>query len=79
MSVKGEPMPGASSVAFLWHFHQPDYRDPVAGRPILPWVRLHASRAYFDLAWLHERHPGFRSTVNFVPVLVDQLQAFIAG
>ncbi|MEZ4470985.1 MAG: glycoside hydrolase family 57 protein [bacterium] len=72
-------MPAAASVAFLWHFHQPDYRDPAEGRPILPWVRLHASRAYFDLAWLHARHPGLRSTVNFVPVLVEQLQAFIAG
>lgn len=83
-SAAGGPSPIA--VAFLWHFHQPDYREPREVRTddgpetaILPWVRLHASRAYFDLAWLHHRHPDLRSTVNFVPILVEQLQAFVAG
>ena len=23
---------------FLWHLHQPEYRDPVTGQPLLPWV-----------------------------------------
>lgn len=66
------------AVAFLWHFHQPDYRVPGDG-PLLPWVRLHATRGYFDLAWLHDRWPDLKATVNFVPILVEQLQALIAG
>src|SRR5437660_569240 len=29
--------------------HQPEYRDPVSGQPVLPWVRLHATRSYNDM------------------------------
>lgn len=75
--MKGEPRRAA--VAFVWHMHQPAYDDPTVGEPILPWARLHATGAYFDLAWLHARHPAMRSTVNFVPVLLDQLEACAGG
>ena len=37
-------------IAVLWHHHQPDYRDPSRGRPVMPWTRLHALRGYRDLA-----------------------------
>lgn len=66
-------------VAFLWHMHQPPYRDPGTGEYILPWVRLHATRAYLDMAAIHERFPEVRSTVNFVPSLLDQLEDYAAG
>ena len=40
-------------VVFLWHLHQPEYRDPVSGQPVLPWVRLHSTRAYNDMVrWI---------------------------
>jgi alpha-amylase/alpha-mannosidase (GH57 family) len=61
--------------AFLWHMHQPLYRDPESGEALLPWVRLHATRAYNDMAWMLERHPRMRCTVNFTPVLLEQLEA----
>ena len=32
------------AVAFVWHQHQPYYRDDVAGETALPWVRLHGVR-----------------------------------
>ncbi len=67
------------NVAFLWHMHQPNYRDPRGDGLALPWVRLHASRAYYDMAWLLERHPTIRATFNFVPVLTEQLQAYVDG
>ena len=70
---------GPASVAFVWHMHQPGYVDPQSDVPILPWARLHATAAYFDMAWLHAQHPNMRSTVNFVPVLIDQLEACVAG
>lgn len=70
---------GPASVAFVWHMHQPGYVDPHSDAPRLPWTRLHATAAYFDMAWLHARHPNMRSTVNFVPVLIDQLEACVAG
>lgn len=66
-------------LAFLWHMHQPLYRDPVSGEFLLPWVRLHATRAYYDMAWMLERHPTVRCTVNFTPVLMEQLEAYARG
>jgi alpha-amylase/alpha-mannosidase (GH57 family) len=66
-------------VAFLWHMHQPSYRDPDSGAFLLPWVRLHAARAYNDMAFLLERHPGIRCTVNFTPVLLEQIAAAAGG
>src|SRR5512134_1048242 len=66
-------------VAFLWHMHQPLYRDPESGEFLLPWVRLHATRAYYDMARTLERHPAVRCTVNFTPVLLEQLEALDRG
>jgi alpha-amylase/alpha-mannosidase (GH57 family) len=68
-----------TELAFLWHMHQPPYRDPDSGAYILPWVRLHATRAYLDMAAIHERFPGVRSTVNFVPSLLAQLEDYAGG
>ncbi|HTP27155.1 MAG TPA: glycoside hydrolase family 57 protein [Anaeromyxobacteraceae bacterium] len=66
-------------LAFLWHMHQPLYREPDSGQFLLPWVRLHATRAYYDMAWMLERHPEIRCTVNFTPVLLEQLEAYVRG
>jgi len=66
-------------LALLWHMHQPLYREPETGEYLMPWVRLHATRAYNDMAWILERHPGVRCTVNFVPVLLEQLDEYAAG
>ena len=66
-------------LAIVWHMHQPVYTDPASGEAILPWVRLHASRAYYDMARVLERHPAARVHVNLVPSLLDQLEACAAG
>ncbi|HSD19825.1 MAG TPA: glycoside hydrolase family 57 protein [Anaeromyxobacter sp.] len=66
-------------LALLWHMHQPPYRDADTGEYLLPWVRLHATRAYNDMAWILERHPGIRCTVNFTPILLEQLEDYVAG
>lgn len=68
-----------AEIAFLWHLHQPPYRDPESGVYLLPWVRLHATRGYLDLAAIHLRYPGVRSTVNFSPILLEQLEDYAAG
>ena len=64
---------------FLWHHHQPDYRSPREGRALLPWVRLHATKDYLDMALHLERHPAVHATFNFVPSLLDQLDEAAAG
>jgi alpha-amylase/alpha-mannosidase (GH57 family) len=66
-------------LALLWHMHQPLYREPVTGEYLLPWVRLHATRSYTDMAWILERHPAIRCTVNFTPVLLEQLADYAEG
>lgn len=66
-------------LVFVWHHHQPDYRRPHDGRAMLPWVRLHATKDYLDMALHLERHPGLKSTFNFAPSLLDQLEHALAG
>lgn len=63
-------------LVFLWHMHQPDYRDHLSGEHVLPWVYLHALKDYTDMAGHFERHPQIRSVVNFVPVLLEQIEDY---
>jgi alpha-amylase/alpha-mannosidase (GH57 family) len=63
-------------LVFLWHMHQPDYRDYSNGDFVLPWTYLHAIKDYTDMAYHLERHPKVRAVVNFVPVLLDQLEDY---
>ena len=64
---------------FLWHLHQPEYRDPVSGQPVLPWVRLHATRAYTDMAAALEKTSRVRVVANWAPSLLLQLEAYAQG
>lgn len=66
-------------VCFFWHMHQPYYTDPVAGSASMPWVRLHATKAYYDMAFLLEKYPAVKATFNFTPSLLLQLQEIGAG
>ncbi|MDD2774538.1 MAG: glycoside hydrolase family 57 protein [Gallionella sp.] len=61
---------------FLWHMHQPDYRDYATGDFVLPWTYLHAIKDYTDMAYHLERYPTVRAVVNFVPILLDQLEDY---
>ncbi|HMM76595.1 MAG TPA: glycoside hydrolase family 57 protein [Gammaproteobacteria bacterium] len=63
-------------LVFLWHMHQPDYRAPGHGDFTLPWTYLHAMKDYADMAAHFERHPEVRAVVNFVPVLLDQIEDY---
>ena len=67
------------SVAFLWHLHQPPYRDPLSGRWILPWVRLHALKDYYDMAAILGEVPEVALNFNFSPCLLSQLSAYASG
>ncbi|PIV91022.1 MAG: glycoside hydrolase, partial [Gallionellales bacterium CG17_big_fil_post_rev_8_21_14_2_50_54_146] len=63
-------------LVFLWHMHQPDYRNYSSGDFVLPWVYLHAIKDYTDMAYHFEHHPKMRAVVNFVPILLDQLEDY---
>ncbi len=66
-------------ICFLWHMHQPYYTDPVAGSASMPWVRLHATKAYYDMAYGLEKFPSIKATFNFTPSLLRQLQEIGSG
>ncbi len=74
MAAQPEP---ELDLVFLWHMHQPDYRAPEDGEFALPWVYLHALKDYSDMAAHLERHPRIRAVVNFVPVLLDQIEDYV--
>lgn len=61
------------SVGFLWHMHQPYYKDPITKTYLLPWVRLHSIRGYYDMIAVLEDYPEIKCTFNLVPSLVAQI------
>jgi alpha-amylase/alpha-mannosidase (GH57 family) len=67
------------TVAFFWHQHQPYYPDDVSNETLMPWVRLHATKDYYGMALHLKELPEFRCTINLVPSLLIQLQAYSEG
>ncbi|MGC2424707.1 MAG: glycoside hydrolase family 57 protein [Nitrospirota bacterium] len=61
------------SVIFIWHMHQPYYKDLVTGRYAMPWVRLHGIKDYYDMAHILRDFPRVRQNFNLVPSLIDQI------
>lgn len=70
----------ALHIAWLWHQHQPLYRDPGAPRPAgsyrYPWVRLHALRDYYSMPALAAQY-DVHVTFNLTPVLLQQLDDYV--
>lgn len=66
-------------VAFVWHMHQPLYKDRADGRYLMPWVRLHATKDYLDMVTLLADYPSHRQTFNLVPSLLEQLEDYANG
>ncbi|MBI2899977.1 MAG: hypothetical protein HYY17_07315 [Planctomycetes bacterium] len=67
------------TLSFLWHFHQPIYRDVRTRRMLMPWARLHGIKDYTGMALLLDEFPEIRCTANFSPGLLLQLEAYAAG
>jgi len=64
-------------IAFLWHFHQPYYRQNNRFR--LPWVRLHGIKDYRTIPEWFAEHPKVAATFNITPSLPKQLQEYAQG
>lgn len=62
-------------LAFIWHMHQPDYRDG-SGIMQMPWVFLHAIKDYYEMPWLLSCHEGLKATFNITPPLIEQLNLY---
>ena len=67
------------NLGFLWHQHQPYYKDLNSGKYLLPWVRLHAVKDYLDMVEILDNYPEIHQTFNMVPSLLEQIQDYAAG
>ena len=67
-------------VAIIWHQHQPVYyQDPETGIYERPWVRVHATKDYLDMAATVSQYPNVHVTFNLTPSLIRQLDDISAG
>ncbi|PYS41836.1 MAG: glycoside hydrolase, partial [Acidobacteria bacterium] len=63
-------------VSFLWHMHQPFYKDLVRQCYVMPWAYLHGTKDYLGMAALAGEFPDLHQTFNLVPSLVVQLEEY---
>lgn len=64
-------------IAFVWHMHQPYYKDELSNRYMMPWVRLHGVKDYFPMAALVDRFDRIKVTFNLVPSLIEQINDYV--
>lgn len=82
LSACQTPQPSAEVlyVALVWHQHQPlYYKEPTTNVYTRPWVRVHATKDYYDMAAMLKAYPNVHVTFNLTPVLIRQLDDFAAG
>src|SRR5260370_37065723 len=63
-------------VPFVWHMHQPYYKDDLTSTYLLPWVRLRSAKDYFKMPALLDAYPKIRATFNLVPSLLAQIEDY---
>src|SRR5437763_6852692 len=66
-------------VSFLWHMHQPFYKDLVRRSYVMPWAYLHGTKDYLGMPALAEEFPDVHQTFNLVPSLLVQLEEYAEG
>ena len=66
-------------VSFLWHMHQPFYKDLVRQCYVMPWAYLHGTKDYLGMAALAEEFPDVHQTFNLVPSLILQIEEYARG
>lgn len=57
--------------------HQPYYKDDITGSFVLPWVRMHGIKDYYDMPALLSDFPEIHQTFNLVPSLLKQIQDYV--
>jgi alpha-amylase/alpha-mannosidase (GH57 family) len=66
-------------IAFVWHMHQPYYKDDITGSYILPWVRMHGVKDYYYMPSLLTDFPDIHQTFNLVPSLLKQIRDYVGN
>src|SRR5690242_5450067 len=67
------------NLCFLWHMHQPFYKDLRTGQYRLPWTRLHGLKDYYGMVRILDSFPNVHQTFNLVPSLLVQIEEYAAG
>ena len=57
--------------------HQPYYKNDLTGKYSLPWVRLHCTKDYYDMAAILDEFPQVHQTFNLVPSLLVQIEDYV--
>jgi alpha-amylase/alpha-mannosidase (GH57 family) len=66
-------------LCFLWHMHQPFYKDLASGEYKLPWTRLHALKDYYGMVAMLREFPNVHQTFNLVPSMMVQVEEYARG
>jgi alpha-amylase/alpha-mannosidase (GH57 family) len=59
--------------------HQPYYKDLLTQESESPWVRLHGTKDYLDMAQILRDYPAIHQTFNAVPSLIEQIEDYTQG
>ncbi|MBG0770520.1 MAG: glycoside hydrolase, partial [Anaerolineaceae bacterium] len=62
-----------------WHQHQPLYYQDADGIYTRPWVRVHATKDYLDMAQKVAQYPDVHVTFNITPSLIRQINDLAEG
>lgn len=73
------PVDDSLYLNLIWHQHQPLYYKDDAGVYTRPWVRVHATKDYYDMASMVAKYPNVHITFNLTPVLIRQLDDYASG
>src|SRR5579863_3323958 len=66
-------------LCFLWHMHQPFYKDLISGEYKLPWTRMHALKDYYGMVRVLDEFPAVHQTFNLVPSMMIQVEEYASG
>ena len=66
-------------LCFLWHMHQPFYKNLATGEYRLPWTRMHSLKDYYGMVKILEEFPEIRQTFNLVPSMMVQVEEYASG
>ena len=66
-------------ICFLWHMHQPFYKDLATGEYRLPWTRMHSLKDYYGMVKILDEFPAIHQTFNLVPSMVLQIEEYARG
>ncbi|MCI0411490.1 glycoside hydrolase family 57 protein [bacterium] len=69
----------AIQLAFIWHMHQPYYKNNADHSYLLPWVRLHGLKDYYGMVRILREFPELKQNFNLVPSLMIQLDDYVHG